>query len=466
MKSRILVMAFTFLLISSLVLAVSFSYHDTDLRNALYDISKTFNSPVILSDDVGGWIDMSFEANNIDDALKTVLLSTNYTFTKWDNVYLVGSVNSPDTNRVKLFKSEVVFLKDTYPSTVYTLLGSLSKYVVYSPDSMVMVIDANDQIRQKIMDMISKIDVPNSNRFFSYEIHEITEDEYQRFRQFEKYNKSGILNLTNLNFNIFRQIIKINDESDTFGTVALPTVGEMTINTTDPILTINLKSFKNTVNISVTTARNTVASVMSPKKNHTVVSLKEGNKRFLVLTSFAKTPEESEIFPAKEKKLATLLTIVGKSNPTAGQYSGTITYGSTDMSIIAETNFETNATPAIAFGLKANLIDNMYGTVELKLENGQPLVYAKIVDTTFVELFKLRASVSEEIGFENFKPLQVSLGVGSELWNIEIFGGLKGEWNTLQPYMEASLNYEWLYGLLQWEQTSGYTFGFGVTTVW
>lgn len=466
MKSRILVMAFAFLLVSSLVLAVSFSYHDTDLRNALYDISKTFNSPVILSDDVGGWIDMSFEANNIDDALKTVLLSTNYTFTKWDNVYLVGSVNSPDTNRVKLFKSEVVFLKDTYPSTVYTLLGSLSKYVVYSPNSMIMVVDANDQIRQKIMDMISKIDVPNSNRFFSYEIHEITEDEYQRFRQFEKYNKSGILNLTNLTFDIFRQIIKINSESDTFGTVALPTVGETTINTTDPILTINLKSFKNTVNISVTTAGNTVASMMSPEKNHTVVSLKEGNKRFLVLTSFAKTPEESEIFPTKEKKLATLLTIVGKSNSTAGQYSGTITYGSTDMSIISETNFGPNATPSIALGLKANLIDNMYGTVELKLENGQPLVYAKIVDTTFVELFKLRASVSEEIGFGNFKPLQVSLGVGSELWNIEIFGGLRGEWDTLQPYMEASLSYEWLYGLLQWEQTSGYTFGFGVTTIW
>ncbi len=466
MKSKMLVMFFAFLLASSLALAVSFSYYDMDLRQALYDISKTFDSSVILSDDVGGWIDMSFEADNIEEALKTVLLSTNYTFSKWDGIYLIGSVNSPDTNRVILFKSKVVLLKDTYPKTVYDLLGTLSKYVVYSPDSMFMVIDANDEIRQKIMNMISKIDVPNSNRFFSYEIHEMTTDEYQRFRRFEQYNKSGILSLSNVTFDIFKEIIKINGESDTFGTVALPTIGEMEINTTDPALTINLKSFENTVNISVRTAGNAVASVMSSEKNHTVISLKEGNKRFLVLTSFAKTPEESEIFPSNEKKPVTRLTIVGRSNTTIGQYGGTITYGSTDLSIIAEVNFGADATPTIALGLKANLIDNMYGTIELKLENGQPLVYAKVIDTTFVEFFKLRASVSEEIGFESFKPLQLSVGIGLKLWNIDMFGGLIGEWNALQPYIEASLSYEWLYSLLLWKQTGGYTFEFGATTTW
>lgn len=466
MKNRILVMFFTLLLVSSLVLAVSFSYHDMDLRHALYDVSKSFNIPVILSDDVGGWIDISFEADNIEDALKTVLLSTNYTFARWNDVYLIGSANSPDTNRVILFKSKVVLLKDTYPKTVYDLLGSLSKYVVYSPDSMFIVIDANDQIRQKIMNMISKIDVPNSNRFFSYEIHEVTEDEYQRFRRFEQYNKSGILTLSNVSFDIFKEIIKINGESDTFGTVALPTIGEMEISTTDPILTINLKSLKNTVNISVRTAGNAIASVMSPEKNHAVISLKEGNKRFLVLTSFADTPKESEIFPSNEENPVTRLIIVGRSNPIAGQHSGTITYGSTDLSVIAEVSFGADATPAIALGLKANLIDNMYGTVELKLENGQPLVYAKIIDTTSVEFFKLRASVSEEIGFEKFKPLQMSLGIGLKLWNIDMFGGLVGEWNALQPYIEASLSYEWLYGLLLWKQTSGYTFGFGIITIW
>ena len=466
MKKRILIAFLSILLISSLSLAASFSYNDMDLRQALYDISKTFDSPMVLSDDVGGWINVTFNANNVESALKIVLLSTNYTFAKWDDVYLIGSMNSPDTNRVILFKNEVVLLKDTYPKTVYDLLGSLSKYVVYSPDSMFMVIDANEQTRQKIMNMISKIDVPNTNRFFSYEIHELTTDEYQRFRQFERYNKSGILNLSNAAFDIFKEIIKINGESDKFGTVALPTVGEMAVNTTDPILSINLSSFKNVVDISVKTAGNVVSSSMSPQKNHAIISLKEGNKRFLVLTSFANTPKESEIFSLNEKKTVNILSIVGNANPTLEQYGGMISYGSTKLSLIGEMSVSAGSTPTIGLGLKANLIDNMYGTVELKFENAQPLIYAKIVDTTFVDPFMLRASISEEMGYQNFKPLQMSLSAGLSIWNIDIFGGLIGEWDTLQPYIEANLSYEWLYGSLLWKQTGGYAFELGITTSW
>lgn len=466
MKKMVVVTIFV-LLISSLSFATSFSYQDTDLMSALHDISQRFDVPIVVSNEVSGWVNISFEADDIENALKTILLGTNYTFAKLKGIYLVGSINSPDETHATLFKSKVVFLKDTYPSTVYELLGVLSKYVVYSQNSMVMVIDADAQTTKKIMSMISKIDVPNSNRFFSYEIHEMTADEYQRFRQFEQYNKSGILTFSNVTFGIFKEIISINGDSDTFGTVALPIIGNLKINSTAPPLIINVTSNQNTIGATVKTSGNAMAFEMNPEKNHAVVSLKEGKKRFLILTSVANTPEKSEIFPGEEKKKVNYLSFVGKSNPTIEQYSGMVTYGSTDISIIAEGEFESNgATSTIGVGLKANLIDEMYGIAELRLRNGQPVVYGEVKDVTHVGFFKFRISLNEEWTLEGFNPLEMSLGTGFSIWNMEVFGGLMGEWDTLQPYFEANLNYEWFYGSLLWKQTEGYTFGLGVTLPW
>lgn len=463
---KIVAVAIFALLISSLSFAISFSYQDTDLANALRDISQRFETPIAVSNEVSGWVNISFEADNIVDALKTVLLGTNYTFAKLEDIYLVGSINSPDKTHATLFKSRIVFLKDTYPSTVYNLLGSLSKYVVYSPNSMIMVVDADDETSEKIMKMISKIDVPNSNRFFSYEIHEMTTDEYQRFRQFERYNKSGILTLSDVTFDIFKEIISINGDSDTFGTVALPMVGSLKINSSNPSLVIDVASNENTVGVTVKTVGNAMAFEMNPSKNHAVVSMKEGNKRFLVLASVAKTPKESEIFPKEEKKQINYLTFAGESNPTTAKYSGTITYGSTDALIIVEGNFGSDSTPTIGVGLKANLIDEMYGIVELRLRNGQPVVYGKIGDTTHVGIFSFKASLNEEWTLGGFNPLEVSVGTGFSIWNLEIFGGLMGEWDALQPYFKANLTYEWIYGSVQWKQTEDYTFGLGVVLPW
>lgn len=467
MKKKFIIMVIvSLLIISSLSFAVSFDFQDMDLRNALQEISRSFNVNLVASNEVNGVVSISFESNNIEEALKKVLLGTNYTFTKIGNVYLVGSINSPDESHAVLFKSKVVFLKDTYPSTVYELLGTLSKYVVYSPNSMIMIIDADEETTNKIMNMIDRIDIPNSNRFFSYEIHELSNDEYQRFRQFESTNKSGILGFSNSSFDIFKEIVAINGDNDTFGTVALPRVGNLEISSSDPSLKISVISRENSLGATLKTAGNAIAFEMNEdKENHTVVSFKQGNKRFLVMASTAKTPKDIDVFLAKKKSVTTL-SVIGKTDLTNKVYLGEITYGSTPLSIISEGSFGASSTPMIGVGLKANLIDEMYGIVELKLSNGQPSVYGKIEDTTAVGFFKLRASLNEEITFSGVGNLNISAGVGVSLWNFNVFGGLSGEWDLPQPYIEAEVKYGWMYASLLWRYTKGYTLGAGAIFSW
>jgi hypothetical protein len=465
-KEFIIMMIASLLIISSLSFAVSFDFQDMDLRNALQEISRSFNVNVIASNEVNGVVSISFESDNIEEALKKVLLGTNYTFTKIRNVYLVGSINSPDESHVVLFKSKVVFLKDTYPSTVYELLGTLSKYVVYSPNSMIMIIDADEETTKKIMDMIDKIDIPNSNRFFSYEIHELSNDEYQRFRQFESTNKSGILGFSNSSFDIFKEIVAINGDNDTFGTVALPKVGNLEISSSDPSLKISVISRENSLGATLKTAGNAIAFEMNEnKENHTVVSFKQGNKRFLVMVSIAKTPKDIDVFLAKEKTVTTL-SVIGKTDLTNRVYIGEITYGSTPLSIISEGSFGASSTPVIGLGLKANLIDEMYGTVELRLKGAQIALYGKIEDTTSIGFFKLRASLNEELTFSGLGDLNISAGIGVSLWKFNVFGGLRGKWDLPQPYIEAEVKYEWMYASLLWRYTEGYTLGAGAIFSW
>ncbi|GEM_PF-1624828 len=467
MKKTILIILAVTLLLSSLSFAVSFSFQDMDLRSAIDEISKTFNTNVIVSSEVNGTVNVSFEADNVEKALEEVLLGTNYTFAKLKEAYLVGGMNSPDESHMVLFKSKVIFLKDTYPGTVYDLLGTLSKYVAYSPHSMMMIVDADKSTMKKITDMIAKIDVPNSNRFFSYEIHELSNDEYQRFRQFESTDKSGILSFSNSAFNIFKEIISIDGKSDTFGSVVLPEIGNLEISSNDPPMKMSVISRENSIGATVKTAGNAIAFEMNEdKNNHVVVSFKQANKRFLMMVNVAKTPKEADMFLPSEKKNTTRLTIFAKSSPADNSYAGRVTYGSTELSVVGEGSFGPSSTPLIGVGLFANLIDEMYGTIELRMYNAQIALYAEVEDTTTVGAFKLKASLNQELTLNGFGNLNASVGIGVSLWNIDVFGGFMGEWDLPQPYVEASVKYDWIYASLLWKYTGSYAFGLGATFTW
>ncbi len=451
-------------LISSIAFGIDFSFSNADLRSAINDIARTYNVQVILADDVTGTVNMTFQASNFEEGLQKVLMTTNYAFAKVGNVYLVGSINSPDKIRAMIYKPSIIFLKYINAKVAYDLLGVLSRYVLYSPNSNILLVDADDQTKNEIANMISKIDVPNENRFFYYEIHEMNSDEYQRFRQIEQINKSGILTFSGNSFEIFREIMKINGKNDAFGNIAIQTIGEGTINLADPKFAMNIKSNQNTVNVSLITGVSAIQISMTDQKNRAVASVQSGGKNFLVLMGFADNIRSD--FAFENPKAQNQFGINIFYNQGTSKILGNISYGSTDLSIIGQIyTYQTGrATTGIFVGMEGNLIDQMYGKVMLGLENLTPMAKFGIKDTTSIGFLMLRGELWDEMTLNGVNPIKVAAGVGIDIWNIEVFGGIRGELQTAEPYIEINLKYEWIRANLLW--VNGYTFGGGIAVTW
>ncbi|BBJ28006.1 hypothetical protein [Athalassotoga saccharophila] len=452
------------ILISTIAFGIDFSFSGADLRNAINDIARTYNIQVILADDVTGTVDMTFQSSNFEDALQKVLMSTNYAFAKVGNVYLVGSMNSPDKVRATIYKPSMIFLKYVSAKVTYDLLGVLSKYVLYSPNSNILLVDADDQTKNEIASMISQIDLPNENRFFYYEIHEMNSDEYQRFRQIEQINKSGILTFSGTSFEIFREIMKINGKSDIFGNITIQTIGEGTVNLADPKFAMKVKSNQNTVNVSLITSTNAIQIPLSDQNSRAVASAQSGGKNFLVFIGFADNIKSD--FALESQKAQNKLGLNLFYDQTNSKILSSVSYGSTELSIIGEIyNFRTSqGTTGIFVGVEGNLIDQMYGKIVLGLENMTPMVKFGIKDTTSIGFLMLRGELWNEMTLNGINPFKVSAGVGMDLWNIEVFGGIRGELQTAGPYIEIGLNYEWIRAKILW--ANGYTFGGGITMSW
>ncbi len=459
-------MVFLTIVIPLVAFGLDFSFYNADLRSAINDIARTYNVQVIIADDVSGMIDMTFQAESFDEALQKVLLTTNYAFTKIGNVYLVGSMNSPDKIRATIYKPSTIFLKYITPNVAYDLLGVLSKYVLYLPNSNVLLIDADDQTKKEIADMISKIDVPNENRFFYYEIHEMSTDEYQRFRQIEQVNKSGILVFSGSSFEIFREVMKIKGTADIFGNVTIATIGEAVVNSTDPKFSMKVESNKNTVNVSLITGVNVAQISMTDQKSHAVAKAQIGDKNFLIFMGFADSLKND--FAFEEKIPQNKLRVDVFYNQTSSKLCGNVTYGSTDLSIVGEIYaYQTRqATVGVFAGVIGNLIDQMYAQVLIGIENLIPAAKFEVKDTTSIGIFRLKGEIFGEWDLNGAFSIQAFAGVGMNIRNMEMFGGIGGNLQTAGPYIEISLNYEWIRAKLLWEQLGGYTFGGGINIVW
>lgn len=452
------------ILISSITFGFDFSFSNADLRATINDIARMYNVQVILADDVTGTVDMTFRSSNFEEALQRVLMTTNYTFSKVGNVYLVGGMNSPDKIRATIYKPSMIFLKYVTAKVAYDLLGVLSKYVLYLPNSNILLVDADDQTKDEIATMVSKIDTPNENRFFYYEIHEMNSDEYQRFRQIEQINKSGILTFSGVSFEIFREVMKINGKNDLFGNIAIQTIGEGTINLADPKFAMNVKSNRNIVNVSLITGVNVIQVSLSDQKSRAVASAQMGEKNFLVFMGFADNLRSD--FAFENQKTQNKLGLSIFYNQESSKILGSVSYGSTDISIVGEiyTYQTAHATIGVFAGVEGNLIDQMYGRIMLGLENLVPMAKFWIKDTTSIGFFMLRGELWDEITLNGINPIKVSAGIGIDLRNIEVFGGIRGELQTAGPYIEIGLRYEWIQAKLLW--ANGYTLGGGIVISW
>ena len=140
---------------------VSNVFFETDLRQALRDLSEATSIPIIADNSVQGLVTLNFEEAPLDKVLDKILASGGYTYRKIDDYYLIGAPQ-PENPSFSLL-ADVQYYNPKYVTVEQIPALLPSSYQVYlrlDQKSNRLGIIAPPNIMQKINDCIEQLDVP------------------------------------------------------------------------------------------------------------------------------------------------------------------------------------------------------------------------------------------------------------------------------------------------------------------
>ncbi len=134
---------------------------ETDIREALSEITMQTGVNIIADGTVGGPITADLQDVPLEKALRMILISGGYTYRKIDDFYFVGLPDPRSTTFGELVVSEVVHLTHVTANKVLNALPSfLSAYVKGEYDSKFLIITAPEPEIGRIRELIEQIDQP------------------------------------------------------------------------------------------------------------------------------------------------------------------------------------------------------------------------------------------------------------------------------------------------------------------
>ena len=134
---------------------------ETDIREALSEITMQTGVNIIADGTVGGPITADLQDVPLEKALRMILISGGYTYRKIDDFYFVGLPDPRSTTFGELVVSEVVHLTHVTANKVLNALPSfLSAYVKGEYDSKFLIITAPEPEIGRILELIEQIDQP------------------------------------------------------------------------------------------------------------------------------------------------------------------------------------------------------------------------------------------------------------------------------------------------------------------
>lgn len=175
-------------------------FFETDIREALRDVSAQAGIPLVAEDTVQGLVSLEMEDMPLDDVLEMMLASGGYTYKEMDGYYLIGTAEpgSPTFNRLTTTK----YIKPTYFSAAEVsglISPSFSPFVQVSDVQNVLTITAPDEIMHRIETDIGEIDKAPRQIILQAVVTDI--------------NKSGIETLSNALNWTFNTLQKIDNET-------------------------------------------------------------------------------------------------------------------------------------------------------------------------------------------------------------------------------------------------------------
>jgi len=136
-------------------------FFETDIREALRDISAQSGVTIIPDNTVQGVVTLDLKDVPLEESLKMVLMGGGYTFKKIDNYYLVGAAvpDNPTFNRLtetKYIKTNYIKAKDV-PKF---LPKFFTDFIQVNEDVNTLTITASPEIIARIEEDIAQIDIP------------------------------------------------------------------------------------------------------------------------------------------------------------------------------------------------------------------------------------------------------------------------------------------------------------------
>jgi len=134
---------------------------ETDIREALSEITMQTGVNIIVDSTVGGTITADLQDVPLEKALRMILSSGGYTYRRIDDFYFVGLPDPRSTTFAELAVSEVVHLTHVSAGKVLNALPSfLSGYVKGEYDGKFLVVTAPEAELERILKLIAQIDQP------------------------------------------------------------------------------------------------------------------------------------------------------------------------------------------------------------------------------------------------------------------------------------------------------------------
>ncbi|MEJ6951227.1 hypothetical protein [Natronospora cellulosivora (SeqCode)] len=187
---------------------VSMMFFETDLREALSEISLQTGINIIPDQTVSGIITADLEDVPIEEALRIVLMSGGYTYRKIDDFYFVGLADPKSRTFQELSELNLIELENIDVATLLDVLPSnFREYVVGNRQSNVLTINAPTDDYNKIMKIINALDKPKKQVELSVLITEIDsrslEEMGTNFFSFSNYDSTINEAAYNLKDNLF-----------------------------------------------------------------------------------------------------------------------------------------------------------------------------------------------------------------------------------------------------------------------
>lgn len=150
-------------------------FFESDLVQALADVSAQAKIPIITDGSVGGIVSVELIQTPLDEALGKILYPLGYTFKRMDDYYLVGSGKPESPSFFLLSSSEVLAADYLRAEDAYKLLPDFYKpYLKLNAETNTMTITAPGEIIRKAKEDLASIDRPKKQILIEALVTEIS----------------------------------------------------------------------------------------------------------------------------------------------------------------------------------------------------------------------------------------------------------------------------------------------------